>query len=46
MPANGHVIGVASFICVWRKLSVDRLHSPQPASADCLGVIWSSLTGN
>ncbi len=48
-PANGYVIDVV--FCEPQTFGLYRLHTPQFAAlvfkgANCLGVIWSSLTGN
>ena len=45
-PANGYVIDVV--FCELQTFGLYRLHTPQSGlfDANCLGVIWSSLTGN
>ena len=45
-PANGYVIDVV--FCEPQTFGLYRLHTPQSGlfEANCLGVIWSSLTGN
>ena len=44
--ANGYVI--ESVLCELQTFGLYRLHTPQSGlfDANCLGVIWSSLTGN
>ena len=46
VPANGYVI--ESVLCELQTFGLYRLHTPQSGlfDANCLGVIWSSLTGN
>lgn len=45
-PANGYVIDLV--FCEPQTFGLYRLHTPQSGLFDsnCLGVIWSSLTGN
>ena len=44
--ANGYVIELV--LCELQTFGLYRLHTPQSGlfDANCLGVIWSSLTGN
>ena len=46
VPANGYVIELV--FCEVQTFGLYRLHTPQSGlfDANCLGVIWSSLTGN